>query len=404
MPQTLPTLQALELAAQHPGAAKCQLQFAHAGLDVSFALRGGLVTSLSSPTLPDWASYLHSKGVSGQVFRALQDTPGPQPLLHGGYSEAQLRELCQERLLYAFLPLLEQHATLQLEPLTLPNTVTEHGDLAAALPQLQRLAAQSSVFERHLLPTLRLVANPLLETSLPTEQAQQVYSAALRGLSLGQISASLPLRWDKLTRTISLLLTHKALFGAEPTVQEHAPLGHQMAPDFCLPQLRGPDVRLSGERGHKVWLIFNRQATCGFCNPRHETLLPHAGALREGGVRVLSVWASELASLWNGIGQQAFPEPFSLLADPHRLVYARYGVKKQFGAGLDARNLAQLPLVARGLELVGARAFQLDGEGSRLPAEFLINAQGKIEVAHYNRYATDWLSTEQVLAWAKAGA
>lgn len=131
------------------------------------------------------------------------------------------------------------------------------------------------------------------------------------------------------------------------------------------------------------------------CNPHHAQIIAMHERLRERGVQIVSVWGSPLGDLSSGIGKQRPPYP--VLADPADETYDRYGLRMSLRGTLDPRNL---PTMVKGFRMMGASALKDDGELYRMPAEFLISADGVIETAHDNSYGSDWLPMEHVLAWA----
>ena len=115
-------------------------------------------------------------------------------------------------------------------------------------------------------------------------------------------------------------------------------------------------------------------------------------------MQIVSVWGSTPQDLRTGVGK--LHPPYPVLADPEDRIYDQYGLTKSLSGTLDVRNL---PVMMQGFKMMGTAALKSDGELLRMPAEFLIDADGRIQEAHYNSYGTDWLPMERVLAWATSG-
>lgn len=403
----LPALPTVLQTAENDEPTLLELSFADPQLRTAMQLRGGQIVGLRSGVLPPWSVSLMDQGVHPVAIAEAQQAGGRLPgaleyLITRGYlSREQVGSVAQERALAALLPLAWRSGTALSAPWTAaPAAPPLHGaDVRRGVEAAEQHAALLREDERTLEPSTRFVATPLAAPVAPAgHPAELVYRAALRGLSLGEIAQRLPQRWDTLAQTVARLV-HVGILRPGDAAAPREVAGQlqagQAAPDFCLPDLAGGEVRLSALRGRPVWLVFNRQSTCAMCNPHHAQIIALHERLRARGVQIVSVWGSPLADLASGIGKQHPPYP--VLADPHDETYDRYGLRMSLAGTLDPRNL---PTMLRGFRMMGASALKDDGELLRMPAEFLIGADGRIETAHYNSYGSDWLPLEQVLAWA----
>lgn len=403
----LPVLQAVSQVAAKESPTVLNLAFADQQLNTALRLMQGQIVGLRSGVLPPWSVSLIAQGVHPVTIAEAQQVGGSLQgalafLLDRGYlGRAQLDGVAQERALSALLPLAWQTSMTSSAlwadaPSELPLNSTSTQQI---IETAERHAALLTREERALKPSSRFSANPLsVSTMVGNEDKERVYHAAMRGLSLGEMSQRLPQRWDTLTQTVSRLLREGALRpqnAAAPREVADALKAGQAAPDFCLPDLAGGELRLSALRGQPVWLVFNRQSTCAMCNPHHAKIIAMHEQLRARGVQIVSVWGSPLEDLSSGIGRQRPPYP--VLADPNDETYDRYGLRMSLKGTLDPRNLSTM---IQGFRMMGASALKDDGELLRMPAEFLIGADGVIETAHYNSYGSDWLPMERVLSWA----
>lgn len=407
----LPALHAVLQTAEQTEASVLDLSFPDPQLRTAMQLSGGQVVGLRSGVLPPWSVSLIQHGVHPVAVAEAQQAGGQAGgKLHGalsflvtrGYlSRAEVTQVAQERVLAALLPIAWQTATATTAPWTgdLPAQPLNGGDARQGVYAAEQHAAHLSEQERALRPSDHLIAAPLASPGTsPDGPAEPVYRAALRGLSLGETAQRLPQRWDTLAQTVTRLVAQGALRlpdAATPRAVADQLQAGQVAPDFCLPDLAGGEVRLRELRGAPVWLVFNRQSTCAMCNPHNAQIIALHERLRARGVRIVTVWGSTLADLEGGIGKQRPPYP--VLADPRDETYDRYGLSMSLKGTLDPRNL---PTMLQGFRMMGAKALKDDGELLRMPAEFLIGADGRIDTAHYNSYGSDWLPLERVLAWA----
>ncbi|UQN08842.1 peroxiredoxin [Deinococcus sp. QL22] len=403
----VPALQAVTQAAEQNEPTVLQLAFPDPGLTTSVQLYGGQVMGIRSPLLPAWSVSLTQHGVHPATVAEVQQQTkslfGALSLLieRGYLTSADVTAIYRQRVVSALLPLAWRNGTVQTKtfPGASPPPTLHSFSAAEGVQAAQLHAEQLGTAERALRPSDRFDASPL--GTLPSglgEPAHRVYTAALRGLTLGEMSERLGQRWDVLTRNVVHLQGLGVLRPAGTAVSRKAApqlMAGQLAPDFCLPALGGGETRLSDLRGKPVWLTFNRQSTCAMCNPHHAQIMSLHGPLAARGVQMVSIWGSTLPDLSSGIGALGLPYP--VLADPHDETYDRYGLSMSLTGTLDLRNL---PTMMQGFKMMGVGALKSDGELLRMPAEFLIGADGRIEVAHYNSYGTDWLPVEQVLKWS----
>lgn len=141
-------------------------------------------------------------------------------------------------------------------------------------------------------------------------------------------------------------------------------------------------------------LQFRRFAGCPVCNLHLRGFAARHRQLQEQGIREIAVFHS---------GPQALlahaPElPFALVADPHRKLYRAFGLEtsplallhpQAWWAGLRGVLRHGLALPAAGESVLG------------LPADFLIDPQGRILALKYGRHADDQWSVDELLALAR---
>lgn len=167
------------------------------------------------------------------------------------------------------------------------------------------------------------------------------------------------------------------------------------APALVLPAHTGRSFDLAREpRTRRTLVVFFRFAGCPFCNVHVHVLIERYAQLEAAGVRVVGVFGSPLAAIQERVAQQA--PPFPLLADADDAAHIAWGATHDSAlALLDPRNLGV------GLGPVRQRATvhlgRTDGKLLRMPADFVLDQELRVEVAHYGQYAADHLSVEDVI-------
>ncbi len=90
--------------------------------------------------------------------------------------------------------------------------------------------------------------------------------------------------------------------------------------------------------------------------------------------------------------------PFDVIGDPQKQLYAQFGVDSSIFALLDVRVW---PVMFEAHAVADKSSAAPDGGGLGLPADFLIDADGKIVASHYGRHAYDQWSVDALLAIAR---
>ncbi|MDR7336017.1 peroxiredoxin-like family protein [Roseateles asaccharophilus] len=168
-----------------------------------------------------------------------------------------------------------------------------------------------------------------------------------------------------------------------------------IAPDFQTTDMFGDAVRLSDLRGQPLLLSFMRYASCPMCNLRvRELVLAHERLSRDGLV-MLVVFQSTAESMQEYVGRH--DAPFALIPDPDMTLYRLFEVERGWAGLLAPSNVVH-----------AVRAFskgfapgRIEGPFDRLPADFLIGADGRIELAYYARAAGEHVPLDEVSSWLK---
>ena len=145
-----------------------------------------------------------------------------------------------------------------------------------------------------------------------------------------------------------------------------------------------------------VHLQFRRFAGCPICNLHLRSIIERHDEIATAGIREVAVFHSSEAEL--RAHHQSVP--FALVADPDKHLYREFGVESAPRALLHPG--AWLP-VLRGVLRKG-RPWRLDLHGGPLglPAEFLIDPDGRVRACKYGTHAYDQWTVDELLALAKA--
>lgn len=163
-----------------------------------------------------------------------------------------------------------------------------------------------------------------------------------------------------------------------------------------LPSIDGSTYDVEQLRGQRFMLSFFRFAACPFCNLRVHELVERFGEL-QGRCTVVAIFDSPLDNLRRHAGRHR--APFPILADEANIYYRAFAIERSV-AGMLKAVLLRFPAVLRGMLLEGYLPSSFQGHLATLPADFLVDEQGKIRMAYYGRDIGDHLPFAQIRAFA----
>jgi peroxiredoxin len=151
-----------------------------------------------------------------------------------------------------------------------------------------------------------------------------------------------------------------------------------------------------------VHLQFRRYAGCPICNVHLRSVARRYDEIQAAGICVVAVFHSPAEDM---LPHQA-ALPFAAVADPRRLLYAEFGVETSPRAVTHPRawttplNPGVYPAVLRGLRNGGSPSPRHGETVLGLPADFLIDPDGRVVALHYGRHANDQWSVDEVIQLA----
>lgn len=167
--------------------------------------------------------------------------------------------------------------------------------------------------------------------------------------------------------------------------------------DFAVQDIYGQPVRLSDYRGRRVLLSFFRDAACPFCSFRVHELTHRYPSWQQQGLEILAVFSCSEQEVRQQVARH--PRPFRLIADPDLKLYGDYGVEQSMRALVKA-VLFELPRIIRGLS-VGGRPDPNNPHLRLVPADFLIDEQGRVVDLWYGRNTSDHIPLSRLDAFVQ---
>lgn len=163
------------------------------------------------------------------------------------------------------------------------------------------------------------------------------------------------------------------------------------APNFTAQALGGRKVDLAALRGRTVLLKFYRFATCPVCNLHMHRFIKDYGSLQALGLTTVVFYHSPEERLQ--MVNDDLP-PFHLVPDPGKLVFRAYGVETGLAGMISPAVMRDYVRALRAGFSPGM--LSSDGGITGNPADFIVDAEGRVVFAHYGRHYADSLHAGQI--------
>jgi peroxiredoxin Q/BCP len=158
-----------------------------------------------------------------------------------------------------------------------------------------------------------------------------------------------------------------------------------------LPAIDGAIFDTESVKGKPLMLSFLRFASCPFCNLRVNELVRRFDEFGND-FTIIAVFDSPLDNLTqHAEGHQA---PFPILADENNKYYREYGIEHSI-SGVFKGMFLRMPTLLKGM-FKGYIPTTIKGSMTTMPADFLIDREGVIQVAHYGNDEGDHLPFDSV--------
>jgi peroxiredoxin len=170
---------------------------------------------------------------------------------------------------------------------------------------------------------------------------------------------------------------------------------NECAPSFVTRDWQGNPIELNGSHSGMTLLSFYRYASCPLCNLRIRELIREHEEFAKRGIRVLAVFQSSMERIAHYVGQQS--PPFALIPDPDLKLYNLYGVESSWRGFAYAWTIG-LPRVFKAVVANGFLPGTMENQINRIPADFLVAADGQLVDVYYGRDIGDHIPLQRVYA------
>lgn len=171
----------------------------------------------------------------------------------------------------------------------------------------------------------------------------------------------------------------------------------EAAPIFQTTDIFGNEINLEALRGHPVLLSFYRYSSCSVCNFRVHKLITKYPEYQAKGLAIIAVFESPVENIRQYVGKQ--DAPFPIIADPQTRLYDLYGVETSEAKVQASLQNTLTQTVAQSAVAQGYPLMREDGGNfNRMPADFLIDADGIIRDALYSEIIGEHLPLERIEA------
>lgn len=167
----------------------------------------------------------------------------------------------------------------------------------------------------------------------------------------------------------------------------------QKAPLFTTQDVKGNTIKLADFKGKKVLLSFHRNVGCPVCNLRFHTLKQNAAYFEANNLVMLHIYessAEKMKEYLNGEENETI-----MIPNPSQDLYKLYAVERSMLKFLKGLFSGALAKVKQGTKLFKNKIKQ-DGNLDRIGADFLIDEDGKVQIAYYGKYLGDNLPLEEI--------
>ncbi|XZG68774.1 AhpC/TSA family protein [Chitinibacteraceae bacterium HSL-7] len=165
------------------------------------------------------------------------------------------------------------------------------------------------------------------------------------------------------------------------------------SPRLALQTIQNTPIVLPDPARRLVHLQFRRFAGSPICNLHLRSISQRIADIRSAGILEVVVFHSSQTEMLNYQAEL----PFDCVADPEMALYRQFGVEARWSASLHPLAMwAGLRGVLTGKRLPTRMENGVNG----LPADFLIDADGRVVAAHYGQHADDQWSVDTLLALA----
>jgi peroxiredoxin len=163
---------------------------------------------------------------------------------------------------------------------------------------------------------------------------------------------------------------------------------------IAMNTIHGKPVQIPDPKNRYVHLQFRRFAGCPVCNFHLHSLKKRQADIEAAGIHEIAIFHSSRDEMLKYQSQL----PFDCIADPGKMFYRLFGVEASFLAPLHP---AVLWAGLRGVLATGKLYKKAENGILGLPADFLIDQNGKIVAVNYGLHAYDNWDADELLRLAR---
>jgi peroxiredoxin len=162
-------------------------------------------------------------------------------------------------------------------------------------------------------------------------------------------------------------------------------------PDFSAENISGAGITPTALKGKPYIMIFTRYIGCPICQMHTAQIRSMGPAARGAGGEVLVFYRSKPETLAKYFRE--FDHEFQVIGDPKAKVYRGFGAGGSLLGYLAPKTL----IAAARAGKAGYKHGKFEAGELQMPADFVINARGKVSFVHYGRHGNDHASEEVLL-------
>lgn len=164
------------------------------------------------------------------------------------------------------------------------------------------------------------------------------------------------------------------------------------APNIILMDTKDNLLNLNEYRGKKVLVSFYRFATCPFCNLRIHNIVKNYEKYCDK-FEIIAIFESQPSILKETMSK--YDASFRILSDYEAVYYHSYGLEKSL-LGVLKGMFFRMPSLIKSM-MMGNFPLNVDSPMTRMPADFLIDENGMIEIAYYGKDEGDHLNIDTLI-------
>ncbi len=169
------------------------------------------------------------------------------------------------------------------------------------------------------------------------------------------------------------------------------------APNISLPAIDGTTFDMSSMKGKRVIFTFFRFSSCPFCNFRIDRLMKRWNEFPEDTVMV-GVFDAQIDELSRRMRKRNIP--FTIVADETYQNFRENGIEKSFPSFMWGAIRSPITMILATLKGYIPMTLSIS-KMSTLPADILIDEEGKVVEAHYCKDTADHLPIDRMITFAK---